>query len=103
MGFCGSCQNHNAVSTPAPAPLLQIKRGYRARWNAIEFQVEADSGQWTLRVKNSTSSEILYTAHRGGSRAAQSAAADFAVFRIGCDSRTSSEQLAKSLTWQEYW
>jgi hypothetical protein len=103
MGFCGSCQNHNAISTSPPAPLLQIRRGYRSCWNTVEFQVEADAGQWTLRVKNSVSSEILYTAYRGGSRAAQSAAAEFAAFRIGGDGRTSPEQLAKSLKWQEYW
>ena len=71
MGACGTCR-HNAVPTRTPAPLLQIRSGLRARWNTIDFQVEADSGQWTLRVKNSASSEILYTAHRGGSRAAQS-------------------------------
>src|SRR6185369_9272046 len=63
MGFCGSCQQ-KAVSSRTPAPLFQIKRGFRARWNAIDFSVEADSGQWTLRVENSINRETLYTAHR---------------------------------------
>ena len=103
MGACGTCQ-HNAVPTRTPAPLLQIKSGLRARWDTIDFSVEADSGQWTLQVKNSASSEILYTAHRGGARAAQSAAVEFAIFRVlGSDSRVRPEQLAKELTWQAYW
>jgi hypothetical protein len=103
MPACGTCR-HNAVPTRTPAPLLQIKSGLRARWNTIEFLVEADSGQWTLRVRNSASSEVLYTAHRGGSRAAQSAAVEFAIFRVlGSDSRVRPEQLAKELIWQAYW
>ena len=103
MGACGICR-HDTVPKRTPAALLQIKSGLRARWNAIDFQVEADAGQWTVRVRNSASSEILYTAHRGGSRAAQSAAVEFAIFRVlGCDSRVRPEQLAKELTWQEYW
>jgi hypothetical protein len=93
MGFCGSCQ-HNAAAPLAQAQLFQIKRGYRARWNAIDFSVEADSDQWTLRVENSINRETLYTAHRGGARAAQSAAVDFASFRLACDSH---------LKWQAYW
>jgi len=97
MGFCGSCQQ-KAVSSRTPAPLFQIKRGFRARWNAIDFSVEADSGQWTLRVENSINRETLYTAHRGGARAAQSAAVDFASFRLAGDSHARPE-----LKWQAYW
>ena len=97
MGFCGSCQP-NAVAPLAPAQLFQIKRGYRARWNAIDFSVEADSDQWTLRVENSINRETLYTAHRGGARAAQSAAVDFASFSLTCDSHAGPE-----LKWQAYW
>jgi hypothetical protein len=84
--------------------LTQIKSGMRARWNKMDFQVEADSGQWTLRVINSANSEVLYIAHRGGSRAAQSAAVEFAIFRVlGCDSRVRPEQVANELKWQAYW
>ena len=97
MGFCGSCQ-HNAAAPLAPAQLFQIKRGYRARWNAIDFSVEADSDQWTLRVENSINRETLYTAHRGGARAAQSAAADFASCRLVSGGSASPE-----LKWQAYW
>jgi hypothetical protein len=97
MGFCGTCQ-HNAAAPVPQAQLFQIKRGYRARWNAIDFSVEAESDQWTLRIENSINSETLYTAHRGGAREAQSAAADFASFRLACDSRSSPE-----LRWQAYW
>ena len=97
MGFCGSCQQNVAVAAP-PSQLFQIKRGYRARWNAIDFSVEADSDQWTLRVENSINRETLYTAHRGGARAAQSAALDFANFRLACGTHASPE-----LKWQAYW
>ena len=95
MGFCGSCQQ-KAASTAAP--LFQIKHGYRARWNAIDFSVESESDQWTLRVENSISKEMLYEAHRGGPRAAQSAAVDFASFRL-----VSGGQTGPELKWQAYW
>jgi len=97
MGFCGSCQ-HNAAAPPATAQLFQIKRGYRARWNTIDISVEADSGQWTLRVENSVNKETLYTAQRGAKRAAQSAAVEFVSFRLAFDSHASPE-----LKWQAYW
>ena len=97
MGLCGSCQ-HEVAAPVAQAQLFQIKRGYRARWNAIDFSVEVDSDQWTLRIENSINRETLYTAHRGGASAAQSAAVDFASFRLPCDSHCSPE-----LTWQAYW
>jgi hypothetical protein len=102
MGSCGSCQQ-KTVRSHTPAPLFQIKRGYRARWNAIDFSVESESDQWTLRVENSISKETLYLAHRGGSRAAQSAAADFASFRLACGAQSSPAQVAKELMWQAYW
>jgi hypothetical protein len=102
MGSCGSCQQKSVRLHP-PAPLFQIKRGYRARWNEIDFSVESESDQWTLRVENTISKETLYLAHRGGSHAAQSAAADFASFRLACGSQSSPAQMAKELTWQAYW
>ena len=97
MGFCGSCQQRT-VSSPSPARLFQIKRGYRARWNAIDFSIESESDQWTLRVENPISKEMLYTAHRGGQRAAQSAALDFASFRLAGGDQSSPE-----LKWQAHW
>jgi len=102
MPFCGSCQQ-KTVRSHTPTPLFQIKRGYRARWNAIDFSVESESDQWTVRVENSVSKETLYLAHRGGARAAQSAALDFASFRLLRDGHTSPAQLAKELKWQPYW
>jgi len=100
---CGSCR-HNAARPQAPAPLFQIRRGYRARWSDLAFSVESDSGNWTLRVQDPTRRETLYTAHRGGACAAQVAAAEFAIFRVlGPESRVSPDRLAKELTWQEYW
>ena len=87
-----------------PAPLLQIHRGYRARWNDLAFSVETDSGDWTLRVQDARERETLYTAHRVGARAAQLAAAEFAIFRVlGPASRVSPDQLASELKWQEHW
>ena len=91
MGFCGSCQ-----TAPHGRKLFQIKRlSCPLEW--IDFSVEADSDQWTLRVRDSKSSETLYMAHRGGVRAAQSAANDFASFRFTCDSSS------PELKWQAYW
>jgi hypothetical protein len=97
MGFCGSC-HHNAMPTPPAAPLFQIKRGFRARWDVIDFKVESESDQWTLRVEDSISKETLYTAHRGGSGAAKSGALDFASFRLVCEGHVRPE-----LQWQAYW
>jgi hypothetical protein len=103
MGFCGSCQRATVPSRTA-APLLQIRHGYRARWKRLAFAVETDSDQWTLRVQDAVGSETLYTAHRSGARAAQVAAAEFAIFQeLGFDSRVNPDRLAGELKWQEYW
>jgi hypothetical protein len=84
--------------------LLQIRHGYRARWNRLSLAVETDTDQWTLRVEDAVGSETLYMAQRSGARAAQVAAAEFALFReLGFDSRMSPEGLAGELKWQEYW
>jgi sulfur transfer protein SufE len=70
----------------------------------MAFAVETDSDQWTLRVRDVVGSETLYTAHRSGARAAQIAAAEFAIFReLGLDSRVTPDRLAGELKWQEYW
>lgn len=101
--MCGSCQHRIAPPRPA-TPLLQIRHGYRAQWNSLAFSVEADSDQWTLRVRDAARSDTLYTAHRGGVGAAQAAAAEFAVFQVlGRESRLSPDSLARELKWQEYW
>ena len=103
MASCGSCQ-HRAIPAPEPAPLFQIRRGYRARWNNLALSLETGSGDWVLRVQDATRRETLYTAHRGGVRAAQQAAAEFAIFRVlGPASPLSPDRLAEELPWQEYW
>jgi hypothetical protein len=103
MGSCGSCRQ-SAIPSRTAAPLLQIRHGYRAQWNRLAFAVETDSDQWTLRVRDVVGSETLYTALRSGARAAQVAAAEFAIFReLGFDSRVSPDRLAGELKWQEYW
>lgn len=100
---CGSCR-HNTVPPPKRAPLFQIRHGYRARWSDLAFSVETDSGDWTLRVHDPLRGETLYIAHRGAARAAQVAAAEFAIFRVlGPQSRVSPDRLANELNWQEYW
>jgi sulfur transfer protein SufE len=44
----------------------------------------------------------LYIAHRSGARAAQLAAAEFAIFRVlGPENRLSPDRLAQELKWQE--
>jgi len=103
---CVSCR-HNTLpqrEKVAPAPLFQIRKGYRARWNDLAFSVESDSDQWTLRVEDSGHTRTLYLAHRGGASAAQVAAAEFAIFRaLGPASSISPARLARELKWQEYW
>lgn len=103
MGSCGSCR-HSAIPSRTPAQLLQIRRGFRARWSGLAFSVESDSSQWTLRVQDCGSNQTLYVAHRGGAGAAQVAAAEFAIFRVlGPASPLSPSRLARELKWQEYW
>jgi len=103
MNACGGCQTRTAPSK-SPVPLFQIRRGYRAQWNDLAFSVETESGDWTLRVQNTAKRETLYTAHRGQARAAQIAAAEYAIFRaLGPASTMTPERLATQLSWQEYW
>jgi hypothetical protein len=99
---CATCR-HNAVRPQAPAPLSQIRHGYRARWNDLAFSVETDCGDWTLRVQDAAQSQTLYMAHRGAAGAAQVAAAEFAIFRVlGPQSRVSPDRLARELNWQSF-
>jgi len=102
MASCGNCR-HNTFPPKAPAPLFQIRRGYRARWNDLAFAVENDSDGWALHIEDSAKREI-YTAHRMGPQAAQVAAAEYAIFRtLGPGSTLTADRLAKELTWQAYW
>ncbi|HUA61179.1 MAG TPA: hypothetical protein VML19_20610 [Verrucomicrobiae bacterium] len=102
MDACGTC--HRSLTPRAPAPLFEIRRGYRAEWNGLTFNVETDSGDWTLRVRDLADTKTLYTARRSQARAAQLAAAEFAVFRtLGGDAPVNPERLARDLAWQEYW
>jgi hypothetical protein len=101
---CVSCRHNTLPQREKTAPLLQIRRGYRARWNDLALLVESDSDQWTLRVEDSGHTRTLYIAHRGGASAAQVAAAEFAIFRVlGPGSSISPAGLARELKWQECW
>ncbi len=83
--------------------MFQIRHGYRARWSDLAFSVETDSCDWILRVQDTARQQTVYTAHRGGARAAQVAAAEFAIFLVlGAQSRMSPERLAEELNWQSY-
>ncbi|HUI80290.1 MAG TPA: hypothetical protein VLY24_20335 [Bryobacteraceae bacterium] len=97
---------HGAAALPrAAAPaLIQIKRGYRARWQDLDLSIEMDSEQWTARVQNTARTETMHTAHRGTATAARLAAAEFAIFRLSSPAAGQTpERLAKSLEWHEYW
>lgn len=84
-------------------PLLQIRRGYRARWNDLAITVETDSDGWALRIQDSAQKD-LYSAHRVGPQAAQVAAAEYAIFRtLGPASPMTPDRLAQELNWQAYW
>jgi len=105
MSACASCRHQAASSRAAEpqAPLHQIRQSFRARWSDLVCTVEADSSQWTLRVQDA-GDHILYTAYRGGRRAAQVAAAEFAAFRVlGPANRVNPERLAMEFSWQQSW
>lgn len=98
---CGSCR-HNTFPAKTPAPLLQIRRGYRTRWNDLAITVESDSNGWSLRIQDAAQKD-LYTAQRMGSQAAQVAAAEYAIFRtLGPASPLTADRLAQELIWQTY-
>jgi hypothetical protein len=102
MAACGSCRHHAAPAV-APAPLLQIRRGYSARWNDLALNVETDSSGWSARIQDSAARD-LYQAHRIGPQAAQIAAAEYAIFRVfGAASSLNADRLARELNWQAYW
>ena len=99
---CGNCR-HNTFPAKTPAPLLQIRHGYRTRWNDLAITVESDSDGWSLRIQDAGQKD-LYTARRMGSQAAQVAGAEYAIFRtLGPASPLTADRLAKELTWQAYW
>jgi len=65
--------------------------------------VESDNSGWSLRILDSAKRE-LYAAHRIGPKAAQVAAAEYAIFRVlGPASAVRADRLASELNWQSYW
>ena len=101
MASCANCR-HSSVAQPT-APLLQIRCGYQARWNDLAFRVENELGGWALHVLDSAQKE-LYEAHRFGPKAAQVAAAEYAIFHVlGPASTMNADRLAAELSWQAYW
>jgi len=100
---CRSSLTAAPVARPtAASALFQIRMGYCAGWNGLNFSVQRDSDQWTLQVQDATNSRTLYSAHRSNATAAQVAAADFAIMMTGAH-RERPEVLAKELTWARYW
>jgi hypothetical protein len=91
-----------SAGTPIALPLIQIKTGLSARWNGLNLSVEGDSGQWKLQVQDSCKIRTLYSAQRSSAKAAQVAAADFALLFSGSPAER-PEALAKELAWSKYW
>jgi hypothetical protein len=99
---CGNCR-HTSFQPKSAAPLLQIRSGYRARWNDLAITVESDASGWALHIRDSANNE-LYVAHRVGPQAAKVAAVEYAIFRVlGPASATNADRLANELNWQAYW
>lgn len=94
-----------AARSRAAAPtLVQIRRGYRARWQDLDLSVEVDIDQWTVRVQDVTRSRTMHTAHRSSADAARIAAVEFALFRVSGEiGWERPETLAKTFEWHEYW
>jgi hypothetical protein len=86
------------------ADLVQIRQGFRARWNELTLLVESEDRQWTLRVQDAGSDRVLYTAGRSNRTAAQTAGMEFAMFRGAAAAlHATPEALAQGLQWQAYW
>jgi hypothetical protein len=103
---CAGMFLRGAAARPsAAAPtLVQIRRGYRARWQDLYLSVEVDSDQWTARVQDATRSRTIHTAHRSSAASARVAAVEFALFSAsGTTGWDRPETLAKTLEWHEYW
>jgi hypothetical protein len=96
---------HYAAATRAPqppAPLVQIRQGYRAEWQDFSLAVESGAGQWTVRVEES--GRNLYEGLRSNAGAARIAALEFALFRApNAAYRKTAERLAEELAWRQYW
>jgi hypothetical protein len=87
----------------ASAPLIQIRSVYRTEWENLAFSIESGSCQWTLRVEDSKSHHLLYTAQRGGAAAARVAAAEYGIFSVlGAASQVTPEGLASTLPWRRH-
>lgn len=78
------------------ADLIQIRQGFRASCNELTLVVESDDRQWTLRVQESASRRLLYTAGRANRAAAQSAGLEFAQF-------SGAHVPTGGIEWQSYW
>ena len=103
MSSCGSCSSPVRPSAGA-GTLVQIRTGYRARWNDLTLSVEAGASQCAITVQGPRKAETLYTAYRSGMHAARVAAAEFAIFRqLGFESRLTPDRLEQELSWEPYW
>jgi hypothetical protein len=82
-------------------PLIQIRSVFRAEWESLAFSVESGSDEWTLRVEESTTHRVLYTARRAAAAAAKVAAAEYGISLVqGFASRITPQNLARDLSWQ---
>jgi hypothetical protein len=83
-------------------PLVQIRSVYRTEWQNLAFSVESGCGEWTLRVEDTSSHRLLYTARRGCASAAQVAAADYGISHtLGFSAPLSPARLAADLPWRQ--
>jgi hypothetical protein len=83
--------------------LVQIRSIYSTEWQNLAFSVESGSDECTLRVEESGTHRVLYTARRARVAAAQAAAAEFGIFRVlGPSSGVSPERLASTLAWRRH-
>jgi len=85
------------------AELVQIRQGFRAQWRNLMLLVESEDRQWTLRVQESGSRRVLYTAGRANRAAAQSAGLEFAMVCGGAEQPGGQQAAGGGLQWQAYW
>jgi hypothetical protein len=84
--------------------LIQIRHGYTAACHDLRLSVETDAEGWKAQVRDRNDGRTVYSVRRCSLRAAQVAAAEFAVFRVGeALGPISPEAMAQRLRWSAYW
>ena len=96
-------QTQRQTMTPGDS-LVQIRTVYQSEWRDLAFSVESGCDEWTIRVEDSATRRLLYTARRGCVSAAQVAAAEYGISHIlGFSAPLTPARLAADLPWRKHY